>query len=223
MTWLVERPALRRASRPGRHRPRRRRSRGVPAAWRTERLGRALLALLVMSLLLSFGRTTFGSLTVLLPGSTDIFMRRFMMGAQLAGLYLAGIGGAALGRVRVARRGEGVATSRRMGGRAVPAGRSRGRHRAPWVWPSWRRRGPRSAPSRRSTPRPSAPSAPPTAPRGPTSTASSATWTRTVEGASTPACPRIGAPPSPWAPCRCSSTSRAATSTRWATRCARRR
>ncbi|MGD0381487.1 MAG: hypothetical protein ABSC30_16045 [Acidimicrobiales bacterium] len=64
--------------------------------WPTKASGRALVALLVMSLLLSFGRTTFGELTVLLPGSKDIFMRRFMMGAQLAGLYLAGVGGAAL-------------------------------------------------------------------------------------------------------------------------------
>ena len=45
-----------------------------------------------MSLLLSFGRTTFGGLTTLLPGSNDIFMRRFMMGVQLAGLLLAGRG-----------------------------------------------------------------------------------------------------------------------------------
>jgi len=67
-------------------------------AWRAEGSRRALVALLAMSLLLSFGRTTFGSLTVLLPGSTDIFMRRFMMGAQLAGLYLAGLGGTALAR-----------------------------------------------------------------------------------------------------------------------------
>jgi len=66
--------------------------------WRTQSSARALVALLAMSLLLSFGRTTFGSLTVLLPGSTDIFMRRFMMGAQLAGLYLAGMGGVALVR-----------------------------------------------------------------------------------------------------------------------------
>ncbi len=64
--------------------------------WRRDPPGRAVVALLVMSLLLSFGRTTFGSLTALLPGSTDIFMRRFMMGAQLSGLYLAGMGGAAL-------------------------------------------------------------------------------------------------------------------------------
>ncbi len=66
--------------------------------WRTTASGRALVAVLVMSLLLSFGRTTFGELTVILPGSKDIFMRRFMMGAQLAGLYLAGVGGAALVR-----------------------------------------------------------------------------------------------------------------------------
>jgi hypothetical protein len=64
--------------------------------WHTFSSGRALVALLCMSLLLCFGRTTFGGLTVLLPGSKDIFMRRFMMGAQLAGLYLAGIGGVAL-------------------------------------------------------------------------------------------------------------------------------
>ncbi len=58
---------------------------------RDERV-RVLLLLVVMSLLLSFGRTTFGSLVDILPGSTDIFMRRFMSGIQLAGLYLAGLG-----------------------------------------------------------------------------------------------------------------------------------
>jgi len=74
--------------------------------WRAKPSGRAVVALLVMSLLLSFGRTTFGALTALLPGSTDIFMRRFMMGAQLAALYLAGIGAAAVVRtvVTLARR-----------------------------------------------------------------------------------------------------------------------
>ncbi len=60
--------------------------------WRTDSKGRAIVALWVVSLLLSFGRTTFGVLTKVLPGSTDIFMRRFMMGIQLAGLFLAGIG-----------------------------------------------------------------------------------------------------------------------------------
>jgi len=66
--------------------------------WRRHPPGRALVAVWAMSLVLSFGRTTFGALTVLLPGSTDIFMRRFMMGAQLAGLYLAGVGGVSLAR-----------------------------------------------------------------------------------------------------------------------------
>ena len=70
-------------------------------SWRTNAAGRALVALVVMSLVLSFGRTTFGSLTVLLPGSKDIFMRRFMMGVQLSGLYLAGVGGVAVMRLVV--------------------------------------------------------------------------------------------------------------------------
>ncbi len=64
--------------------------------WRVDPKGRAVLAVWVMSLILSFGRTTFGELTVLLPASKDLFMRRFMMGAQLAGLYLAGIGALAV-------------------------------------------------------------------------------------------------------------------------------
>jgi Bacterial membrane protein YfhO len=55
---------------------------------------RALVALLVLCLVLSFGRATFGSLVDLLPGSGDIYFRRFEMGVQLACLLLAG-GGAA--------------------------------------------------------------------------------------------------------------------------------
>jgi hypothetical protein len=55
---------------------------------------RALLGLLALCLVLSFGRTTFGSLVGLLPGSSDIFFRRFEMGVQLACLLLAGAGAA---------------------------------------------------------------------------------------------------------------------------------
>ena len=55
---------------------------------------RALLALLALCLVLSFGRATFGSLVDLLPGGGDVFFRRFEMGVQLACLLLAG-GGAA--------------------------------------------------------------------------------------------------------------------------------
>ena len=53
---------------------------------------RGLLVVFAASLLLSFGRTTWGGLVDVIPGSTDIFFRRFMMGVQLAALLLAGGG-----------------------------------------------------------------------------------------------------------------------------------
>lgn len=61
-------------------------------AWSADSSGRALLAGLVICLLLAFGRTTFGSVVDIIPGSADIFFRRFMMGVQLGGLLLAGRG-----------------------------------------------------------------------------------------------------------------------------------
>jgi hypothetical protein len=64
------------------------------ARWRADPGSRALVAALVGCLLLSFGRTTFGSLVAVIPGSGDIFFRRFMMGVQLAALLLAGRGAA---------------------------------------------------------------------------------------------------------------------------------
>jgi hypothetical protein len=86
--------------------------------------GRALIVVLVMSLLLSFGRTTFGSLVDLVPGSTDIFMRRFMMGIQLASVFLAGIGAVtvatmALGVVHRWRPGAGAGLRTTGRGRAA--------------------------------------------------------------------------------------------------------
>ncbi len=92
--------------------------------WRGAPVGRALVTVLVMSLVLSFGRTTFGGLTALLPGSKDIFLRRFMMGAQLAALYLAGVGGAAVVRT------VGEAVVRRW---PQLSARARGRRVAPVV------------------------------------------------------------------------------------------
>ena len=59
--------------------------------WRREAFMRALVALFVASLLLSFGPTTWGPLADLVPGHADLYFRRFMMGSQLAGLYLAGL------------------------------------------------------------------------------------------------------------------------------------
>jgi hypothetical protein len=61
---------------------------------RTDANARALLVALTACLLLSFGRATFGSLVDAIPGSGDIFFRRFMMGVQLVALPLAGLGAA---------------------------------------------------------------------------------------------------------------------------------
>ncbi|HET9894799.1 MAG TPA: YfhO family protein [Streptosporangiaceae bacterium] len=63
-----------------------------------ERAGpeRALVAMLCACLLLSFGRTTFGPLINVVPGHADLFFRRFLMGSQLAAIYLAGLGGEAV-------------------------------------------------------------------------------------------------------------------------------
>ncbi len=74
-------------------------------AWSSDVDARALLVALAMCLLLAFGRTTFGSLVDLIPGSADLFFRRFMMGVQLVALLLAGRGAAWLagGGVRLLR------------------------------------------------------------------------------------------------------------------------
>ncbi len=66
-------------------------------AWSADADGRALLIALGVCLLLAFGRTTFGPLVNLVPGSADLFFRRFMMGVQLAALLLAGRGAGWLG------------------------------------------------------------------------------------------------------------------------------
>jgi hypothetical protein len=62
--------------------------------WRADPSSRALLVALAGCLVLSLGRATFGSLVTVIPGSGDIFFRRFMMGVQLAALLLAGRGAA---------------------------------------------------------------------------------------------------------------------------------
>src|SRR5215469_11463595 len=63
-------------------------------AWSSDSDARALLAALAVCLLLAFGATTFGSLADVIPGSADLFFRRFTMGVQLAALLLAGRGAA---------------------------------------------------------------------------------------------------------------------------------
>jgi hypothetical protein len=62
------------------------------ARWRSFLAGRALVVIWVVTLVMSFGRTTFGSLYDIVPGSSDIFIRRFEMAPQLSGILLAGVG-----------------------------------------------------------------------------------------------------------------------------------
>jgi hypothetical protein len=71
--------------------------------WRRDERARAVVALGFLSLFLFFGRSTLGPVLGLLPGSDDLFLRRYVFGVHLAGLYLAGVGLAWLGRVVIAR------------------------------------------------------------------------------------------------------------------------
>ncbi len=68
------------------------------ARWRTFVAGRAIVTIWVVSLLMTFGRATWGFVYDIVPGSSDIFIRRFEMGVQLSGLLLAGVGIVAIGR-----------------------------------------------------------------------------------------------------------------------------
>jgi hypothetical protein len=137
------------------------------ARWREDPDAQALVVALGVCLLLSFGRATFGPLVAVIPGSADIFFRRFMMGIQLAALLLAGRGAAWTGAslARCSRAGDRLTV--RDGARSQPAS---GCPRSPR--PSWcsRRRGWHSVPTTTATRRRSAPSSAPTRARAPKST-----------------------------------------------------
>ncbi len=60
--------------------------------FRSDVRARVLLGLMAMSFVLFSGRPTFGFLINLLPGNADLFLSRYMMGMQLAGDMLAGVG-----------------------------------------------------------------------------------------------------------------------------------
>jgi hypothetical protein len=90
--------------------------------WRAEERSRALLVVGLISLLLFFGRPTLGPLLKLLPGSGDLFLRRFVMGVHLAGMYLAGIGAVWAGRrIRDLLRRRWITSQRVLAGIAVVA------------------------------------------------------------------------------------------------------
>jgi hypothetical protein len=60
--------------------------------FRRRESSRVLLGLGLLSLLLFFGRPTLGPALKLLPGGGDLFLRRYIMGVHLAGIYLGGLG-----------------------------------------------------------------------------------------------------------------------------------
>ncbi len=91
--------------------------------WRSFIAGRALVLIWLVTLVMSFGRTTFGSLYDIVPGSSDIFIRRFEMGVQLSGTP-AGRHRPRVPRTpRAARRGLRLLPEDRRGWVTQPAGR----------------------------------------------------------------------------------------------------
>ncbi|MCL5048220.1 MAG: hypothetical protein M1374_05490, partial [Firmicutes bacterium] len=59
---------------------------------------RPLLVMFFISALLMFGKPFWGPLIRLIPGSEDLFLRRFLMGLQLTCIYFAGMGAFEIGR-----------------------------------------------------------------------------------------------------------------------------
>lgn len=62
------------------------------ASARTDVRARALVGAFALSLLLFFGRPTLGPVLNLLPGFRDVQIHRFIMGVQLGGILIAGVG-----------------------------------------------------------------------------------------------------------------------------------
>jgi hypothetical protein len=60
--------------------------------WRRDERARAVVAAGTLSMLLFFGRPTWGAALKVLPGSGDLFLRRYIFGVHLAGIVLAGVG-----------------------------------------------------------------------------------------------------------------------------------
>jgi hypothetical protein len=67
--------------------------------WRRDIRLRAILIAFLVSLVLFFGRTTFGAAFDLLPGGREFFLRRFVSGVQLSGILLAGVGALSVGQL----------------------------------------------------------------------------------------------------------------------------
>lgn len=58
-----------------------------------------LVVAFVVTLLLFFGRTTWGAAINLLPGSKELFLRRFLTGVDMSAILLVGVGAVAVGQL----------------------------------------------------------------------------------------------------------------------------
>ncbi len=67
--------------------------------FRSDEQSRVLVVLWVVYLVAFFGRPTLGPVIDLLPGSRDLFLRRFVCGVDLASLLLVGVGAVELARL----------------------------------------------------------------------------------------------------------------------------
>src|SRR6185437_12996554 len=110
------------------------------AGWRRAGPERALAAMLCACLLLSFGRTTFGGLMSVVPGHADVFFRRFLMGSQLAAIYLAGLGGeeATERARRLATTGAAYLSGRRLSWLSLAPGTAVVAVAVVYLVPAWR-------------------------------------------------------------------------------------
>ncbi len=92
------------------------------ARFRSDERARAILSFSVFSLLLWFGRATFGPLTKILPGGDDLIMHRFISGVHTGGIMLAGIGAVYSGQLVLrGMRWVGVAAQGASVRRVLPA------------------------------------------------------------------------------------------------------
>ncbi len=193
------------------------------ARWRSFVAGRALVVIWVVTLVMSFGRTTFGSLYDVVPGSSDIFIRRFEMAPQLSGILLAGVGLVFLGHSSWEACWDCSPRSAAAGRRARAGGhRRRPVHRraGPGPGTGLDQHGHLRRPQRDQHRLPGAGRRAP----GPPDRPVVGLRARPSQGARLRRMHRrTGDRTSWWGTSRCSSTWRARTSTRWATRCARRR
>ena len=183
--------------------------------FRSDARARALLGLMALSIVLFSGREPFGFILNLLPGNADLYLSRYMMGIQLAGDMLAGVGLAWAGETAFRSRTRLATPSSTRSRRRRADGCSRADHAS--------RPGSTALRTRPVTQQASACRSRTTRPTAQRSTCSSTTSMRGEAVEPTPACPGTGGSSTTSGRCPCTRTWRTTMSTSLASRCARRR